>query len=133
MSFYDKTRRIVVGNYDTFAIPFVIKNHIPLESEMFVFTVRRVLDTTKRMGRPPEKGDIVFQQTITYYDLDMIKNDHNNIVGCSFYVAVTKEEADSIPEGINAYDLAIINAAAGMEFELIPPSEFIVGEVLRYG
>lgn len=132
MSFYDKTRRIVVGNYDTFAIPFVIKNHIPLEGEKFIFTVRRVLDTTKRMGRPPEKGDIVFQQIVTPGELTLIKDDNDNIMGCSFYVVVTKEEAENIPKGINAYDLAIINEVANTEMELIPPSELIVGEVLRY-
>ena len=132
MSFYDKKRRLVVGNYDTFAIPFVIKNHIPLENEEFVFTVRRVLDTTKRMGRPPEKGDIVFQQTVTYEELTLIKDDNDTVVGCYFYVTATKEEAELIPDGINAYDLAVVNTNANTENELIPPSEFIVGEVLRY-
>ena len=132
MGFYDKTRRIVVGNYDTFAIPIVIKNHIPQADEEFIFTIRRVLETTKRMGRPPEKGEIVFQQTVLYEDLTLIKDDNNNTVGCYFYVSATQSEAADIPEGINAYDLAIINDDAGMEIELIPPSEFITGEVLRY-
>lgn len=132
MAFYDKTRRIVVGNYDTFAIPIIIKNHIPLANEMFVFTVRRVLEATKRMGRPPEKGDIVFQQTILYDELILIKDDDENVVGCYFYVSATQAEAADIPEGINAYDLTIVNDNAGMEIELIPPSEFIAGEVLRY-
>ena len=91
MSFYDKKRRLVVGNYDTFAILFVIKNHIPLENEEFVFTIRRVLDTTKRMGRPPEKGDIVFRQTVTYEELTLIKDDNDTVVGCYFYVTATKE------------------------------------------
>jgi len=133
MAFYDQKRRLVVGNYDTFAIPIIIKNHIPLANEMFVFTVRRVLEATKRMGRPPEKGDIVFQQTVLYADLTLIKDDNNNTVGCSFYVSATKAEAALIPEGINAYDLAVVNTNANTEIELIPPSEFIVGEVLRYG
>ncbi len=132
MSFYDKKRRLVVGNYDTFAILFVIKNHIPLENEEFVFTIRRVLDTTKRMGRPPEKGDIVFRQTVTYEELTLIKDDNDTVVGCYFYVTATKEEAELIPDGINAYDLAVVNTNANTENELIPPSEFIVGEVLRY-
>lgn len=132
MSFYDKKRRLVVGNYDTFAIPFVIKNHIPLENEEFVFTIRRVLDTTKRMGRPPELGDIVFQKTIYYKDLIIIKDDDDVTVGCWFYVTATKEEAADIPEGRNSYDMAIINNDVEMEIELVPPSEFIVGEVLRY-
>ena len=133
MAFYDRKRRIVVGNYDTFAIPFVIKNHIPQPAETFVFTIRRVLDTTKRMGRPPEKGDIVFQQTVKYGELTLLQDSKNNTVGCSFYVTATKEEAADIPDGINAYDLALINDNANTEIELIPPSEFIVGEVLRYG
>lgn len=132
MAFYDKTRRLVVGNYDTFAIPFIIKNHIPLANEKFVFTVRRVLDTTKRMGRPPEKGDIVFQQEVLYDDLVLIKDEEDNTVGCYFYVSATQAETADIPKGINAYDLAIVNNNAGMEIELIPPSEFIAGEVLRY-
>lgn len=130
MAFYDRKRRIVVGNYDTFAVPFVIKNHIPNVAETLVFTIRRVLDTTKRMGRPPELGDIVFQQKITYSDMVMIRDDDNNVVGCSFYVAATKEQAADIPKGINAYDLAY--KYADTEIEMIPPSEFIVGEVLRY-
>ena len=133
MAFYDKTRRLVVGNYDTFAIPFIIKNHIPLTGEKFVFTVRRVLDATKRMGRPPEKGAIVFQQTVDYTSWNLIKDDNGKTVGCGFYITATQAEAARIPEGINAYDLAVVNADAGMEFELIPPSELIVGEVLRYG
>lgn len=133
MSFYDKKRRIVVGNYDTFAIPFIIKNHIPFVSEEFVFTVRRVLDTTKRMGRPQEKSEIVFQQRVPYKNLVIIRNDNNEVVGCYFYVTATKEKAANIPAGINSYDLAVINDTARTELELIPPSEFIVGEVLRHG
>ena len=133
MAFYDKTRRIVVGNYDTFAIPFTIKNHIPLTGEKFVFTVRRVLDNAKRMGRPPEKGEIVFQQIVPYNQLIKIADDNNNIIGCYFYITATKEKAAKIPEGINAYDLAVVNDSARTEIELIPPSEFCVGEVLRYG
>jgi len=130
MAFYDKTRRLVVGNYDTFAIPFVIKNHIPQSGERFVFTVRRINDTAKRMGRLPELGDIVFQQIIEYNDLIMITDDNGKRVGCYFYVAATKEQAANIPYGINGYDLAYLYADT--EIELIPPSEFIVGEVLRY-
>ncbi len=129
MSFYNKTRRIVVGNYDTFTIPFVIKNHIPQATEVFVFTVRRVLDTTKRMGRPPEKGDIVFQQTVTVESMNLIKDDNDNTVGCYFYITATKDQAAAIPEGINAYDLAYLYE--NTEKEMIPPSEFYVGEVLR--
>lgn len=132
MSFYDKKRRLVVGNYDTFAIPFIIKNHIPLASEKFVFTIRRVLDTTKRMGRPPEKGEIVFQQTVTYSQLTLIRDDNQQVIGCTFYITALKEIAANIPDGVNAYDLAVINDNAKTEIELIPPSEFIVGEVLRY-
>ena len=133
MDFYDKTRRLVVGNYDTFAIPFVIKNHIPFANEKFVFTIRRVLDNAKRMGRPPEKGEVVFQQVVGYDQMNLITDDDQNIVGCYFYITATKEEAANIPEGINAYDLAVVNEHAKTEIELIPPSEFIVGEVLRYG
>lgn len=130
MSFYDKTRRIVVGNYDTFAIPFVIKNHIPQTTEKFVFTIRRVLEATKRMGRMPEVGDIVLQQQVAYSDLIMIKDEDDNIVGCYFYVTATKAQAAQIPYGLNLYDLAYVYA--NTEVELIPPSEFFVGEVLRY-
>ena len=133
MSFYDKKRRLVVGNYDTFAIPFAIKNHVPLADEKFVFTVRRVLDVTKRLGRPQDKGEIVFQQSVTYDKLTMITDEDEQVVGCYFYVTATKEKAAHIPEGINAYDLAVINDRAKTEFELIPPSEFFVGEVLRHG
>lgn len=129
MAFYDKTRRIVVGNYDTFAIPIIIKNHIPQANEMFVFTVRRVLEATKRMGRPPEKGDIVFQQTVVIEDMNLIRDDDDNTVGCYFYISATKEQAAAIPEGLNAYDLAYLYA--NTEKEMIPPSEFYVGEVLR--
>lgn len=132
MAFYNKPRRLVVGNYDTFAIPFAIKNHIPLINEKFVFTVRRVLDNSKRMGRPQDKGGIVFQQTVPYNELVLIKDD-NKTVGCYFYITATKEQAARIPEGLNAYDLAVINDVSRMEIELIPPSDFIVGEVLRYG
>ena len=130
MAFYDKTRQIVVGNYDTFAIPFNIHNHIPLATESYVFTIRRVLDVSKRQGQNPELGEIVFQKYINYGDLIMIEDDNNNVIGCHFYVAATLEEAANIPKGINAYDLAIITSST--EFELIPPSEFYVGEVLRY-
>lgn len=133
MSFYDKKRRIIVGNHDTFAIPFIIKNHIPLTGEKFIFTVRRVLDTTRRLGRPPEKGEIVFQQTVTYNQLNIIRNDDDDIVGCSFYITALKEEAANIPAGINAFDLAMINTKAETEIELVPPSELYVGEVLRNG
>ena len=129
MSFYDKSRRLVVGNYDTFAIPIIIKNHIPQATELFIFTIRRVLDTTKRMGRPPEKGEIVFQQTVAIEDMNLIKDDNDKTVGCYFYVSATKEQAAAIPEGMNAYDLAYVYA--NTEKELIPPSEFCVGEVLR--
>ena len=118
-----------MGNYDTFAIPIIIKNHIPLANEMFVFTVRRVLEATKRMGRPPEKGDIVFQQTVVVEDMNLIQDDDDNTVGCYFYISATKEQAASIPEGLNAYDLAYLYA--NTEKEMIPPSEFYVGEVLR--
>ena len=132
MGFYDISRRLVVGNRDTFAIPFVISHHVPIEGETFVFTIRRVLETTKRMGRPPEKGDILFQQTITTSQLNPIRDEDGVIRSCYFHVTATKEEAALIPEGMNAYDLACVNADGGTEIELIPPSEFIVGEVLRY-
>ncbi len=130
MGFYNKDRRLVVGNYDTFAIPIIVKNHIPLANEKFIFTIRRVLDTTKRMGRPPETGGIVFQQVVNYNQLTFIT--HNGVtVGCSFYITATKEKAANIPDGLNVYDLAVINDNAKTAIELIPPSEFIVGEVLR--
>lgn len=129
-NFYDPGRRLIVGSHDTFTVPFNITNHVPLATESYVFTIRRVLEPTKRMGRMPELGDIVFQKYINYGDLIMIEDDNNNVIGCHFYVAATLEEAANIPKGINAYDLAIITSST--EFELIPPSEFYVGEVLRY-
>ena len=125
-NFYDENRRLVVGNYDTFVIPFNINNHTPLATESYVFTIRRVLEPSKRMGQIPTLGDIVFQQTVAYADL--VETD----TGCSFTVSASQAEAANIPAGINAYDLAITNSSGDTEFELIPPSEFIVGEVLRY-
>ncbi len=130
MGFYNKDRRLVVGNYDTFAIPIIIKNHVPQADEEFIFTVRRTSEVPARMGRSPVFGGVVFQKTIFYSDLIMITDADENIVGCYFYVSATKSEAADIPEGINAYDLAYVCNTD--EFELIPPSEFIAGEVLRY-
>ena len=129
-NFYDPDRRLVVGSHDTFTVPFIINNHVPLSTESYVFTIRRVLEPTKRMGQMPELGDIVFQKTIPYNKLVMITDDDGDITGCSFTVAASKAQAAAIPDGINAYDLAIITNVT--EFELVPPSEFIVGEVLRY-
>ncbi len=92
-----------------------------------------MLETTKRMGRPPELGDSVFQKTIYYNNgLSMIRDSNSQVIGCYFYITASKDEAAAIPEGLNSYDLAIVNDAAAMEIELVPPSEFIVGEVLRY-
>ncbi len=62
----------------------------------------------------------------TYSSRD-IKN-----VGVYAYADAPDFEAELIPDGINAYDLAVVNTNANTENELIPPSEFIVGEVLRY-
>ena len=121
----DPKRRVVVGHYDTFAILIVIKGHIPLITEKFVFTVKREM-------RPPDRGDIVFQQTVGYNDLFLITDDDGDTVGCYFYVSATQAKTADIPEGVNAYDLAVVNDDAGMEIELIPPSEFIAGEVVRY-
>ncbi len=129
-NFYDPDRRLVVGSHDTFTIPFIINNHVPLSTESYVFTIRRVLEPTKRMGQMPELGDIVFQKTIGYGNLIIIRDDDNTITGCSFTVAASKEQSAVIPDGINAYDLAIVTSKT--EIELVPPSEFIVGEVLRY-
>ena len=44
----------------------------------------------------------------------------------------TKADAELIPMGACVYDLALINSQAGVEIELVPPSVFMVGEVLRY-
>ena len=129
-NFYDPERRLVVGSHDTFTVPFNINNHVPLSTESYVFTIRRVLEPTKRMGQMPELGDIVFQKTVGYGSLVMIRDDGGNITGCSFTVAASKAQAAAIPDGINAYDLAIVTSVT--EFELVPPSAFIVGEVLRY-
>jgi len=131
MGLYCKNRRIIVGNYDTFSIQVVLRGHIPTTSEKFVFTVRRVLETPKRMGKAPEVGAVVFRQVLRYNDLTLIK-DGDNILGCYFYITATKAQAAQIPQGMNAYDLAAIDTFAHTEYELIPPSEFWVGEVLRY-
>ena len=128
--FYSKDRRITVGNYDTFTIPFIIKYHAPQEGESYIFTVRRVTEYPVRKGKIPNLGDIVFQKTIHYTDLAPITDDDRHVIGCYFYVHATKAEAENIPEGLNAYDLAY--ACGVSEFELISPSEFWVGEVLRY-
>jgi hypothetical protein len=129
-NFYDPERRLVVGSHDTFTVPFNITNHKPLASEYYVFTIRRVLEPTKRMGQIPELGDIVFQKTISYNDLIINIDEGGHVTGCSFTVAASKTQAAAIPDGVNAYDLAIVTDIT--EFELVPPSEFIVGEVLRY-
>ena len=128
--FYSKERRIEVGNYDTFAIPFVIKYHAPVEGESYIFTIRRVTECPARMGRNPNLGDIVFQKTIHYLDAVPITDEGGNVLGCQFYITASKAETANIPSGMNAYDLA--NACGDFEFELIPPSEFWSGEVLRY-
>ncbi len=129
MNFFDKTRRIEVGHLDTFAVPIVIKHHLAQSGESFIFTIRRVLENTKRLGRPPEFGDIVFQQTVVYSDLIMITNDNNAVIGCYFYITTTVSQAADIPEGLNSWDLAYVYGDTRKE--LVPPSEFIVGEVLR--
>lgn len=128
----NKDLRLCVGNYDTFAIPVVIKKHVPLTTEKYVFTVRRVIEGNYRMGKPVMKGEIVFQKTVEYADLIPIQDDKGDTIGCYFFVCANKEETSRIPEGINAYDIAIINTSAGSEIELVPPSEFLSGEVLRY-
>ncbi len=128
--FFCKDRRIDVGNYDTFAIPFVIKNHAPISGETYIFTVRRVTEYPVRMGKNPNFGSVVFQKTINHLNLVPIDDGEGHTVGCYFYVEASKAEAADIPEGLNAYDLAYSNG--NYEFELIPPSEFWAGEVLRY-
>lgn len=128
--FYDKQRRIDVGNYDTFAIPFIIKYHTPQNGESYIFTVRRVTEYPPRMGKIPNLGEIVFQQTIPYSSLVPITDEEEHTLGCYFYVRASKAEAANIPAGLNAYDLAY--SCGNTEFELIPPSEFWAGEVLRY-
>lgn len=129
MGFHDKGRRLVVGNYDTFTIPIVITNHLPQTGETFVFTIRRVSEVPARLGRMPNIGDIVFQQTVPYSDMIMIKDENNQIRGCYFFITATKIQAAAIPAGLNSYDLAYLYADT--EKEMIPPSEFYVGEVLR--
>ena len=128
--FFDKARRIEVGSYDTFAIPFVIKYHAPVEGESYIFTVRRVADCPVRMGKTPNLGDIVFQKTIHYLDLVPVTDETGAVLGCYFYINASKAETANIPAGLNAYDLSYANG--DFEFELIPPSEFWAGEVLRY-
>jgi hypothetical protein len=128
--FFDKNQRIEVGNYDTFVIPFVIKYHAPIDGESYIFTVRRVTDCPARAGKYPNLGDIVFQKTIHYSDVAPITDETGTAIGCYFCINATKAETANIPAGLNAYDLAY--ACGDSEFELIPPSEFWSGEVLRY-
>lgn len=132
MELYKKDLRLCVGNYDTFAIPIVIKKHVPLTTEKYVFTIRRVLEGNHRMGKPVMKGEIVFQKTVEYADVIPIRDETDTVVGCYFFVCATKDETSRIPCGINTYDLSIIDPTAGMEIELIPPNDFVAGEVLRY-
>ena len=103
-----------------------------LEQESFLFTVRRTLDGTNRKGRSPERSGIVFQKKITWRDVTPIIDEEGNNVGCEFFVKATKADAELIPMGACVYDLALINSQAGVEIELVPPSVFMVGEVLRY-
>ena len=130
--FYNAELTCNVGEHDTFAVPFVIKHHVPLQTEEYVFTVRRIVQGQHRMGKPPVVGDVVFQQIIKYADLNLIKDSVGDIVGCYFFVVANKQETANIPAGINAYDLAIRDTTAGMELELVAPHKFVVGEVLRY-
>ena len=123
---------ITVGYRDTFCIPFAIINRPMLEQESFLFTVRRTLDGTNRKGRSPERSGIVFQKKITWRDVTPIIDEEGNNVGCEFFVKATKADAELIPMGACVYDLALINSQAGVEIELVPPSVFMVGEVLRY-
>lgn len=133
MRFYDNLDLVCqIGERDTFAVPIVIKHHVPLETEEYVFTVRRVLEGHRRMGKPPVFGDKLFSQTIRYDDLELLQDDEGAVIGCRFYVTCSAEESANIPPGIHVYDLAIIDQANGMEIELIPPHKFITGEVLRY-
>lgn len=133
MRFYDNLDLICqIGERDTFAVPIVIKHHVPLETEEYVFTVRRVLEGHRRMGKPPVFGDIVYQKIITYNDIEQITDDAGDVVGCRFFVVATADESANIPSGVNSYDLAVREVVSGMEMELISPHKFIVGEVLRY-
>ena len=132
MSIYNTDLVCRIGEHDTFAVPFLMKRHIPLESEEYIFTIRRVLEGHRPMGKPPVFGDVLFQKVIKYADLELIKDENDAVIGCRFYVMASSEESSNIPKGINSYDLAIRDTVSGMELELVPPSKFIVGEVLRY-
>ena len=123
---------ITVGCRAPFCIPFAIINRPMLEQESFLFTVRRTLDGTNRKGRSPERSGIVFQKKISWRDVTPIIDEEGNNVGCEFFVKATKADAELIPMGACVYDLALINSQAGVEIELVPPSVFMVGEVLRY-
>lgn len=122
--------RLVVGERDTWSIPFVVSHHTPLENDKFVFTIRRVVEQHK-LGRPSVKGTVVFQQEIEYASLIPVVDDEGDTVGCKFVVHANKAQTALIPKGVNSYDLAIVNDSLGSEIELVPPSDFIVGEVLR--
>lgn len=122
--------RLIVGERDTWTIPFVIEHHVPIEGETFVFTIRRVIDTP-RMGRPSIKGDVVFQQEVSGSGLVPIVDEEGDTIGCKFFIHAAKEDTLRIPKGLNSYDLAVVHAGLKSEIELVPPSDFIVGEVLR--
>lgn len=123
---------IAIGYRDTFCIPFAIQNHPMLEHESFLFTVRRIVEGPGRKGRPPETGGIVFQKRIAFSDVTPVTDDEGDVVGCEFFVIATKNDSELIPEGRCTYDLALVNNSVGFEMEVIPPSPFYVGEVLRY-
>ena len=121
---------VTVGQGDTFDIPFVINNHIMTSYEKFVFTIRKQVPTRSRLLEG-KQGEILFQKEISIKDTIAIRNEKEEIIGCSFLVSALDAEAKKIPLGQHLYDLALINESAGIKFEVIIPSVFNNVEVLR--
>lgn len=124
-------KSITVSNLDTFAIPFVIKNHIMTNDEKLIFTVRKLNAVKRRYLEDYELGDIVFQKQITKSNTTEIPNLDGDIVGFQIIVSASKEEVALIPAGKYTYDLALIDTARKAEIALIEPNPFNILEVLR--
>lgn len=122
---------ITVSNLDTFAIPFVIKNHVFASGEELVFTVRKLNLVKQRFGSGYELGDIVFQKRLTVADATNIPNADGDIVAFQVVFTATKEQSRLIEAGKYNYDLALIDNVKNAEVALIEPSPFNVLEVLR--
>lgn len=122
--------KIMVSRGDTFDIPFVISNHVMLDDEKFIFTVRKQLPTRSKFIDGVQ-GEILFQKEIFKKDCVDVKTEAGEIVGFSFYVSANENEAKDIPVGKHYYDLALINENAKRKIAIITPRDFYNVEVLR--